>query len=151
MKLIQDLREFIELLNLEDVQYLVIGGWAYNRYAEPRFTGDIDFFLCNSTSSEQKVRRVLQSFGFGALLPPIEKRLFEKKVLMLGRPPHRIDLIVQIDGIAFEDAWLNREQGELDGLQVWFISRDDLIRNKRAAARDKDLLDVKMLERFAPV
>ena len=62
MKLIQDLREFIELLNAESVQYLVIGGWAYNRYAEPRFTGDFDIFVGTSSDSERRIRTVLERF-----------------------------------------------------------------------------------------
>jgi len=149
MRLIQDLREFIELLNSEHVRYLVIGGWAYNRYAEPRVTGDIDFFLADTPANETALRTVLERFGFAEALPPKERSLFGKKVLMLGRPPNRIDLIVEINGVKFEDAWKNREPGELDGLPVWFISLSDLIRNKQAAGRDKDFLDLKTLTRLA--
>ncbi|NMC64262.1 MAG: hypothetical protein GYA55_13950 [SAR324 cluster bacterium] len=148
MKLIQDLREFIELLNSENVQYLVIGGWAYNRYAEPRITGDIDFFINGSAESEILIREVLEKFGFGDVLPPKDRSLFNKKILMLGKPPNRIDLITQIDGVTFDEAWKNREKGELDGLPVYFISVQDLLKNKKAAGRDKDLLDIKMLNRI---
>jgi hypothetical protein len=147
MKLIQDLREFIELLNSENVRYLVIGGWAYNRYAEPRMTGDIDFFLDNSTETENSMRRVLERFGFSEALPPKGNSLFEKSVVMLGRPPHRIDLITKIDGVTFQEAWNGREEGKLDGLPVLYISKADLIRNKRSAGRAKDLADVTALER----
>ncbi|MEM9695256.1 MAG: hypothetical protein AAGA56_22125 [Myxococcota bacterium] len=87
MKLIPDLREFIELLNSARVQYLVIGGWAYNRYAEPRFTGDIDFFLGSDRDTEVQMRAVLRDFGFGDAVPSAERPLFEKPVIMLG--PHR--------------------------------------------------------------
>ncbi len=147
MRLIQDLREFIELLNSENVRYLVIGGWAYNRYAEPRATGDIDLFLEQSPGNEKAVRSVLEKFGFGAVMPPPDRPLFEKKVLMLGRPPNRIDLITGIDGVSFEDAWPNRESGDLDGLPVNFIAKKELIENKKATGREKDQVDVKMLER----
>ena len=146
MKLIRDLREFIELLISESVPFLVIGGGAYNRYAEPRFTGDIDLFLASDEDTEVRLRKVLRAFGFGAALPPVDRPLFEKKVIMLGRPPHRIDLITGIDGVTFAEAWLDREPATLDGLPVQFISRRHLLQNKRAAARDKDLLDVKVLE-----
>jgi hypothetical protein len=127
----------------------VIGGWAYNRYAEPRMTGDIDFFLSDSQDNELATRRVLNRFGFGEVLPPADSSLFEKKVLMLGRPPNRIDLITEISGITFDKAWQNRDAGELDGLPVWFISLPDLIINKSSASRDKDLVDVKTLTRYA--
>lgn len=148
MKLIQDLREFIGLLNSESVRYLVIGGWAYNRYAEPRYTGDIDFFVSASAENQAALRRVLVQFGFGPVLPPADKPLFAQKVLMLGRPPNRIDLLLEIDGVAFDEAWAHREWGDLDGLRVAFISANDLIKNKAAAGRDKDLLDVKTLQRY---
>lgn len=148
MKLIPDLREFIALLNSENVQYLVIGGWAYNRYAEPRSTGDIDFFLSTSAQNEEAIRKVLKLFGFGSALPPNDITLFSKKVLMLGLPPNRIDLISSISGISFEKAWKNKEEGLLDGLKVWFISKQDLITNKKTAARPKDILDVDCLEKI---
>jgi hypothetical protein len=149
MRLIQDLREFIELLNSENVQYLVIGGWAYNRYAEPRVTGDIDFFRSAAPENQALLRRVLEKFGFGPALPPTNRPLFRKKILMLGRPPNRIDLAIAIDGLTFEEAWENRQRGDLDGMSAWFISLPDLIRNKQAANRDKDQLDVKMLKRMS--
>lgn len=144
MKLIRDLHEFIELLNTENVRYLLIGGWAFNRYAEPRFTGDIDFFCSSDPENQVRLRKVLERFGFGGNLPL--GNLFEKPIIMLGRPPHRIDLIVQVDGIGFEEAWSSRESDELDGLQVPFISLEHLIRNKKAAGRPKDLADVVALE-----
>ena len=146
MKLIQDLREFIELLNLENVQYLVIGGWAFNRYAEPRMTGDFDFFVSTSAQNEAALRSVLAKFGFKKQLPPVKRSLFLKKVLMLGLPPNRIDIISGIDGVSFAEAWAARESGPLDGLPVWFISRKHLMQNKKAAARDKDLVDLKILK-----
>ena len=148
MKLIQDLREFIGLLNSANVRYLVIGGWAYNRYAEPRFTGDIDFFVAADSKTETALRRVLVDFGFGHELPPPGQPLFDKRVIMLGRPPHRIDLITEISGVTFEEAWDGRVEGELDGLPVGFISLAHLLQNKKAAGRDKDVADVATLQRL---
>ena len=146
MHLIPDLREFIGLLTSESVRYLLIGGWAYNRYAEPRVTGDIDFFVSADPVNQEKLRTVLTQFGFGSVIPPPDRSLFEKKILMLGRPPNRIDLLREISGLTFDEAWSDREFGTLDGLQVIFISRAHLIRNKRAAGRPRDLLDVQTLE-----
>ncbi|MEZ4753576.1 MAG: hypothetical protein R3A13_04600 [Bdellovibrionota bacterium] len=125
----------------------MIGGWAYNRYAEPRTTGDIDFFLSTSKENEEKIRKVLSLFGFKDALPSKDRSIFEKKVIMLGRPPHRIDLISEIDGITFEEAWKNHEKGKLDGLDVKFISKNDLIKNKESTERTKDKLDVENLSK----
>lgn len=145
MMLIQDLREFIELLNSESVRYLVIGGWAYNRYAPPRVTGDIDFFVSDSLENQNRLRNVLIKFGFERSLPPNDQPLFAKKVIMLGRAPNRIDLLSVIDGVSFEEAWPEKEGGMLDQIPVWFISLKYLIQNKESTGRDKDQLDVKNL------
>ena len=124
----------------------MIGGWAYNRYAEPRFTGDIDFFVSTDTKNQQQLRVALEKFGFQSSLPPLSQPLFRKKVIMLGRPPHRIDLLSEIDGVEFQECWDDREEGLLDGLTVNFISKRLLIKNKEATGRDKDLLDAKNLK-----
>ncbi|HMO18369.1 MAG TPA: hypothetical protein PKA63_08690 [Oligoflexia bacterium] len=146
MKLTQDLKEFVELLISENVQYLVIGGWAYNRFSEPRFTGDVDFFISTNNLNQIALRRALVRFGLEQYLPPENNPLFEKKILMFGRPPHRIDLISEIDGVTFDEAWNEKEEDFIDGLKIFFISKRLLIKNKKAAKRDKDLLDVKNLE-----
>jgi len=65
MKLIPDSREFIGLLISESVRFLVIGEWAYNRYAEPRFTGDIDFFLPDDADTERRLRLVSRTRSMG--------------------------------------------------------------------------------------
>jgi len=124
----------------------VIGGWAYNRYSEPRFTGDIDFFVSTSSDNQIALRKVLTKFGLAKFLPPEDKPLFEKKILMFGRPPHRIDLISEIAGVKFLEAWVEKENEMLDGLNLFFLSKKLLIKNKKSAGRDKDLLDVKNLE-----
>lgn len=147
MKLIKDLREFIELLNSENVRYLLIGGWALNRYVEPRFTGDIDFFVASDSDNQSRLRVVLVKFGFGDLVPPVGQPVFRKKMIMLGRPPHRIDLLSEISGVNFEEAWDSKEKDLLDGLEVNFISKSHLIANKKASSREKDILDVKLLEK----
>jgi len=124
----------------------VIGGWAYNRYADPRVTGDIDFFVATDPANQRRLIQVLKKFGFNANLPPIGSPLFKKKIIMLGRPPHRIDLISEIDGVTFAEAWSDREKDELDGIPVHFISAKNLVKNKIAAGRAKDLSDVQMLK-----
>lgn len=146
MKLIPDLRKFIELLNSENVRYLLIGGWACNRYAEPHFTGGIDFFVEVSVENQTKLRKVLTEFGFGASLPPESSPLFQKKIIILGRPPNRIDLLSEIDGVAFTEAWSDREMDQLDGITVAFISKKWLRKNKLSTGRQKDALDAENLE-----
>ena len=147
MNLPKDFKDFIELAISMNLRFLVVGGWAFNRYAEPRMTGDIDFFVDDSPDSEQLLRRVLQGFGFGEVLP--DGGLFHKSVIMLGRSPHRIDLLSQIDGISFHEAWRNREYDTIEGLSIPFISMPDLIQNKMAAGRLKDEADIAILRRIS--
>jgi|688.fasta_scaffold435867_1 hypothetical protein len=139
MGLPKDFREFIELAISMNLKFVIVGGWAFNRYVEPRVTGDIDFFVESSPASERLVRQLLEDFGFGSVLP--SGPILNKDVIMLGRAPQRIDLLTKIDGVTFEEAWKSREYEVMDGLRVPYISRDLLLRNKQSTGRAKDQLD----------
>lgn len=146
MKLQSDLREFVELLNSREVDYLVVGGHAVAFHGYPRFTGDIDFFVRPTRENADKIMDVLVAFGFGDLGLTRESFTTPDMVVQLGRPPNRIDLLTTISAVAFDDAWAGREQGKLDGVPVFFIGRDALIRNKQAASRAKDRADLEALQ-----
>ena len=151
MQLPPDFREFIELLNGNSVRYVIVGGWVYNLYAPPRMTGDIDFFIAIDPDNEKRLRQTLSDFGFGGQLPPQELEWLQpEKVIMLGREPWRIDIICKIDGVDFDEAWNSRKLLEIDGLQVPTLALELLLRNKAAAGRDKDLLDLKVLSKLLP-
>lgn len=149
MKLIPDLREFIELLISKKVRFVIIGGWAFNYHATPRATGDIDFFVDGNLENQRLIREALEDFGFGKVLPEGKRVLFgSKKVIMLGEQPNRIDLIREIDGVGFEEVWRSKVNGNLDGLKVFFIDKKSLLKNKKAAGRPKDLADIDMLKQL---
>jgi hypothetical protein len=145
MKLDKNLREFIALLNARGVEFLVVGGHAVGFHGHPRFTGDIDFFVAVNPRTAEKLVAVLEAFGFGGLGIKREDFLEQDVVIQLGYPPNRIDLVTGIDAVGFAEAWANRVPGNLDGIDVHFISRELLLRNKRAAGRPKDLADVHAL------
>ena len=150
MKLARDLREFIELLNRHDVEYLLIGGWAFAFHATPRYTGDIDFLVkCNHENAE-RLEKVLCDFGFGSLPGFKESFLKGDRITQFGLPPNRIDILTKIDGVSFSEAVLDCIWGELDGLRLPVMSRAALIRNKLAAGRPKDIADVEALKRTEP-
>ncbi|MEO5622799.1 MAG: nucleotidyltransferase [Dokdonella sp.] len=140
MELIQDLKEFIRLLGEHDVRYLVVGGAAVNALGFVRMTEDIDFWLQRSEENADKALAALSEFGFGEFSR--DDMLDPKAVLMMGRPPHRIDLLTGISGRDFDDCYPRRVYGQLGGVRVPLISLDDLLINKRASARPKDLADV---------
>ncbi len=140
-----DLSEFVGLLNSHGVEYLVVGGHAVAFHGHPRLTGDIDFFLRATDENAELVLAVLEAFGMGQLGLTASDLTTEGRVIQLGRPPNRIDLLTSISGVSFEDAWPTRVSGQLGEHTVSFIGWDELIRNKNASDRDKDRLDVKKL------
>jgi hypothetical protein len=144
-----DLREFIALLNSLKVEYLVVGGHAVAFHGHPRFTGDIDFFIRATSENAERVLRALDAFGFGSLGVKAADLTEPGQVIQLGRPPNRIDILTSISGVDFDSAWPSRAPADLDGHAVNFIGMDDLLKNKHAAGRPKDLADAVKLHAVA--
>jgi len=142
MKLDQDLREFIELLNARDVRYLVVGAYALAFHGRPRYTGDIDFFVQPSPENAELVAQIIEEFGFASLGMVAADLTVADQVIQLGVEPNRIDLMTSISDVSFDEAWDTREYGEIDGLKLPFISKDLLRRNKTAVGRKQDLADL---------
>ena len=140
-----DLREFIGLLNSLKVEYLVVGGHAVAFHGHPRFTGDIDFFIRATGENAERVLRVLAAFGFGSLGITAADLTEPGQVVQLGRPPNRIDILTSISGVDFDSAWTSRDPADLDGHAVNFIGADELLKNKQASGRPKDLADAAKL------
>ena len=144
-KLQRDLREFIGLLNSHKVDYLIVGGHAVAYHGYPRYTGDFDFLVKSSDANADRLVQVLKDFGFGTLGIGRETFLKPEQILQLGLPPNRIDILTSISGVDFETAWRGRAVASLDGLPVAFIGKAELLRNKEASGRPKDLGDVAKL------
>lgn len=147
MKPNKDFEELFELLNRNKVRYLLIGGYAYAIYVNPRYTKDIDIFYARDSENADNLYLTLQQFGFGSL--DIDKNDFLKEgmVIQLGMPPYRIDLLNQIEGVAFDEAWPNREQSKYGDQLIHVIGKQDLIRNKSTTGRKQDELDVENLKK----
>lgn len=145
MKLAKDLREFIALLNSREVEYVLVGAYALAFHSRPRYTEEIDILIRPSPENARRVEEVLRALGFGSLGLRADDFQRENQVIQLGLPPNRIDLITSISGVSFDEAWEGRMHGELDELPVSFLNRECLVRNKQAAGRDKDLVDLKTL------
>lgn len=144
-KLQADLKEFIGLLNSHGVEYLIVGGHAVAFHGHPRFTGDIDFFIRVTPANVQRLLAVLNDFGFGSLGITQRALLEPKRILQLGYPPNRIDILTSISGVDFDSAWESRIESVMDDQRVIMIGWNDLLQNKRAAGRRKDLADVEKL------
>jgi hypothetical protein len=142
-----DLQEFIHLLNTKSVKYVIVGAWALAFHGRPRYTGDLDIFIARDEENADKLMAVIEAFGFGQTGIKREDFLQVDHVIQLGREPNRIDILTGISGVTFDEAWDNREQGKITNAGVFVISRDLLIKNKRAANRDKDQGDITLLEK----
>lgn len=146
--------DFVDMLNAlagEGVEFIVVGAHAMAFHGVPRATGDIDILVRPSPDNAARVMRALAVFGapFDVHGIRAEDFISPGTVYQIGLPPRRIDLLTQISGVDFEEAWRTREVMDVSGVQVPFLGRSSLIENKLAAARAKDLVDVRILQSLA--
>jgi hypothetical protein len=147
MRISKDLREFIELLNANGVEYVVVGGFAVAWHGHPRFTADIDFLVRPDPANAALVVKTLRDFGFAGLRIAPEDLCLPDQILQLGVKPNRIDLLTSIAAVSFAEAWASRVAGSIDSIPVFFIGRDELIRNKELAGRPQDMADADVLRK----
>ena len=145
MKLDKDFNEFVALFVANDVRFLIVGGYALAAHGLPRATGDLDAWVWVNPENAVKVLSSLEEFGFTGLGITTDDFSRTDSIVQLGYPPYRIDILTSIDGIEFNAAWENRLMVNLDGIEVPFIGRTDLVLNKRAVGRPQDIADVKRL------
>ena len=141
-----DFVEFLQLLNANEVEYLVVGGYAVGIHGHPRFTGDLDIWLKISDENATKILKTVNEFGFGSLGFTKDDFLTDENVIQLGYPPMRIDLLTDIDGVSFESCFENKKIQEIDDIVINFIGYWDLLKNKKATGRTKDAADAEELE-----
>jgi hypothetical protein len=143
------LKELLRVFNAEKVEYMIVGGHAVMRYTEPYYTKDFDIWVGNSPENATRVYRALATFGAPVDDDKITPESFQDENLfyLLGNPPTRIDIIGGISGVKFYDAWPHRAADTYLGESVYFISVEDLVKNKIASGRPSDLEHVKHIER----
>lgn len=147
MPLEKDLREFVASLNSNEVEYLVIGAFAVSFHGYPRYTGDLDLLVRPSAQNAERIVRALNEFGLASLGITVADLQSPGCVIQLGIKPSRIDLLTSISGVTFDEAWAGRCKGKLDGIPVLYIGRNELIRNKEAIGRARDLGDADELRK----
>ena len=145
MELHKDFKEFIELLNSHNVAYVVVGGYALAFHGCPRFTGDIDFLVKPDRCNAKRIISVLKDFGFSSLDIQEEDFVLPQRVIQLGFPPVRIDIVTSISGVSWEEVAQGKELMQLDGLECPFIGKRQFIQNKKTLGRHKDLSDIESL------
>ena len=142
----QDFREFIELLIKHNAEYLIVGGYAVGIHGHPRYTGDLDIWLNPSPHNAELILKAVNEFGFSSY--GLMQTDFTKpgNVVQLGYPPLRIDLLTEIDGVTFEECFLNRKEVTIEDLKVNFIGYHDLLKNKKESGRPRDIDDIDNLK-----
>jgi len=147
----KDTQEFLLLLARHRVNYVIVGGEAVIYHSHARLTGDVDFYYEGSRENTLKLYEALNAFWSGDIpgVSSWEELTESGIILQFGVPPNRIDLLNFIDGVAFEEAWGNRVEVtiEISGktVPVYFLGLNELIKNKEAMKRPKDIEDLKYL------
>jgi len=145
MEVQKDFRELLELFNAHKVEYLIVGGYALAFHGVPRYTGDIDIFVKPDTENALRILKALDEFGFGSLDLKEEDFRSPNKVVQLGYPPVRIDIITSISGLSWDEAYEERDKGKYGDVPVYYIGLNHYILNKRASGRKKDIADLEAL------
>jgi hypothetical protein len=139
-----DFRDFLDSLNKKNVKYLLLGGWAVGIYGAPRATADLDVFIATDDANINKLQAALYSFG----APTVPKEHFREigRVFRMGRSPIRIEIINHASGISFQSCYRRRKTIAVDNIAISIISVDDLLKNKKASGREKDIADIRNLQ-----
>jgi hypothetical protein len=137
--------DFVDLLRAfvdADVRFLVVGAYALALHGRPRATGDLDVWIDATSENAARVMRGLATFG--APLAEVTEEDFARPGItyQIGLPPGRIDLLTELTGLTFAEAWPDRVRRPFGEIEVDFIGRAAFIRNKRATGRPKDLGDI---------
>ncbi len=137
--------DFVDLLRAfadADVRFLVVGAYALALHGRPRATGDLDIWIEATPENASRVVRALATFG--APLRDVSEVDFSREgiVYQIGLPPGRIDLLTELTGVAFAEAWPERQRGRFGDIDVDFIGRGAFIKNKKATGRPRDLGDI---------
>ena len=142
----RDFAEMLSELSVQGAEFLVVGAHALAAHGFPRATGDLDIWVRPTPENAQRVMTALRRFR--APLHDLSETDLRTPgvVFQIGLPPCRIDLLTAITGVSFDDAWCHRRLVEVDGITFAVLGRNELIQNKRATGRPKDLADLAALE-----
>jgi hypothetical protein len=143
-----DFIDFIKLLNNHEVKYMVVGGYAVGLHGYPRYTGDMDIWIQISETNANKMLEVLNEFG--VTIPNLTKEDFLRENPLsgvhFGREPLRIDILNCIDGVKFDECYMNKQTSVFEGVPIDYIHFNDLKKNKLSSGRTKDKADIEELE-----
>jgi hypothetical protein len=148
----EDFRDLLVLFADAGVEFVIVGAYALAFHGAPRASGDIDLFVRPSPDNAERVFAALARFGAPLEAAGVAAADFTQPgmVYQIGLPPRRIDVLTEISGVTFDQAWESRATAEVEGRTVGFIGRAALLKNKQAAGRPQDIADVARLLRIPP-
>ncbi|HTP41432.1 MAG TPA: hypothetical protein VML36_03335 [Nitrospiria bacterium] len=141
----RDFSELLALFNAHHVDYLIVGAHALAYHGAPRYTGDLDILVRPDPENAGRILRALDEFGFGSLGLTAEDFTAPDNVIQLGRAPVRVDLVTSITGVSWQQAATGKVEARYGDLNVRYLGKKELIQNKRALGRKKDLADLEAL------
>ena len=145
MEIQSDFKELLESFNRNSVEYVIVGGYALAFHGAPRYTGDLDILVNTSEDNAHRILNALNEFGFGSVGLSLQDFIESNKVIQLGYPPVRIDIVTSISGVSWVEAYQNRVAGKYGDITVYYIGRKQFVINKRTVGRKKDLADLEAL------
>ena len=145
MEVQPDFKDLLRLFNVHKVEYMIVGGYALAYHGAPRYTGDIDIYVKPDSQNAEQIMKALADFGFSSVGLTVEDFENPDKVIQLGVPPVRVDIITSISGILWKDASLGCIDGKYGDVPVKYIGLNEFIINKRTTGRKKDLSDLEAL------
>ncbi|HEY1121458.1 MAG TPA: DUF6036 family nucleotidyltransferase [Haloferula sp.] len=146
----QDFKDLLRLFAENDVEYLVVGGYAVMHHAQPRYTKDLDIWIHPNTGNAGRVARALRQFGVPLTEVTPDDFAQEGLQFMIGVPPCAVDFLTTVEGLDFPKAWASRSTSNVDGIPVCYLSLQDLIDSKKATGRPQDLADLDELAKTSP-
>ena len=144
MKIHPDFADFIAALDRHRVEFMIVGAFDLAFLGSPRYTGDMDIWIRPTAENARALLRAIEYFGLESFALT-EQDVLSGKIIQLGYPPVRIDLLTLLDGLTADEAWSSRQEGPLGDHTVNYMGRAAFIKNKRVTGRQKDLADLEAL------
>lgn len=141
----RDFKELLESFNARRVEYVIVGAYALAHHGVPRFTGDLDVLVRPTPDNARRILTALNAFGFESAGFTVDDFTTPERVVQLGVPPVRVDILTTISGVSWESADAGKVAADYGGTPVYFLGRAELVANKRACGRARDLADLEAL------
>lgn len=141
----KDFKELLQLFNKHNVEYAIVGAYALAFHGCPRYTGDLDILVKPDSNNANNIIAAIKEFGFESLNLTAEDFSFPEKVIQLGVPPIRIDLLTSLTALTWKQVASHKVKGQYGDISVYFIGKVELITNKKSLGRHKDLADIESI------